>query len=570
MTNERLIEGSALELLKDIEKDNTEVSPEDIAPEIENRPVAGVVYDSSEDPEIHRNDTKELNESVLREKENNLALFRQWFESTDDGSYEAYKNSEYYEKIGNQPWDYAHYISNIGKVKREYPDLEFPPKTPIRGTASSTNAYSGDSDDGSIYSRAGHEIDPDAMSDTLKQWVQDYAEVSSDVTVDEIFEEVEAIVKNICIGRSDKRHALIAGDPGIGKTYTVKKVIKNYLPNGKKLSYESGDIGANLTSLVPFLFYHRDNEIIILDDNDKVLKKECDTSIKNFLKGILDPDAPNKPVSVRANQLRQYQAGLELLMDEEANLKENYTPVKEGVLIEIDEEALYENRFVMKVNGITQLNEMISMQEAHDLSNMVRPCTKAEGARLKESLIDDDFEDQDEEFIDNGDEDTFGESFPRKFVFNSSMVFISNLDFKQIDPANLDRCESIEVKLNLDQFMGRLQSVLGGLCQGSTYSTTPQYMRDWAKKCVFVILEGIVEAFYAGARLFSQDIIIKRKFTFRMFEEFCVYWIRHAYLVAEKNNLDLDKQEVRDQIAKEITGKTIVQKILPWISKRTE
>ena len=561
-----LREGSALELIKDIEKGETDVSPEDIAPEIENRPIDGIVYDASKDPE------RTLTESVLREKENNLALFKQWFESTDDGSYEDYKNSEYYEKIGNQPWDYDHYISNIAKVKREYPDLEFPPKTPIRGSAGALNAYSdrrGEED--SIYSREGHEIDPENMSDQLKGWVEEYGEISPDLSVDEIFDEVSEIVKNICVARSDKRHALIAGDPGIGKTYTVKEVIKKYLPQDKKLSYEAGDIGANLTSLVPFLYFHRDNEIIVLDDNDKILKRECETSIKNFMKAILDPDAPNKPVSVRANLLHNFQNGLELLMDEAANLNESYTPLNDGHLIEIDENSLYENRLVVKVDGLTQFNEAISSADAQNLSNMVRPLTLREASeikgRLQEGLVDDDFDDQD--YIDN-DEGAYGETFPRKFVFNSSMVFISNLEFKQIDPANLDRCESIEVKLTLEQFMDRLSGVLGGLCKGSEYSTTPQFMRDWAKKCVYTVLQGVVEAFYASARLFKQDVVIRRKFTFRMFEEFCVYWIRHAYMVAEKQGLDLENQKDRDKIAQEITGKTIVQKILPWISKRTD
>ena len=564
MRNNFLKEGSALDLLKDIEKDNTNVSPEDIAPELKNEPIDGITYDSLKDPE------QALNESVLKEGKS-YDLFKEWLDNTDDGSFETFKNSEYYSQIGrNGGWDYDYFLKNLRWIRKDFPGYEFPPGTPLNGSASGRNAYSDTrDDDDAIYSRKGHEIDPDKISDQLKGWVQDYSDVSPDVSVDEIFEEMGEIVKNICLGRSDKRHALIAGDPGIGKTYTVKEIIKKYLPEGKKLSYESGDIGANLTSLVPFIFYHRDNEIIILDDNDKILKKECDTSIKNFMKAVLDPDAPNKPVSVRANQLRQYQNGLDALMDEDANLKESYTPTKEGHLIEIDEEALYENRLVVKVDGLTQINESISAKDAHNLSNMVRPCTKKEGMKLHEALIDDDFND-DDDFIDNGDEDTFGDSFPRKFVFNSSVVFISNLEFKQIDPANLDRCESVEIKLNLEQFMGRLSSVLGGLCKGSSYSTTPQFMRDWAKKCVYVVLQGVVEAFYAGVRLFSQDVIIRRKFTFRMFEEFCVYWIRHAFLTAEKKNLDLSKQSDLDIIAKEITGKTIVQKILPWISKRTD
>ena len=565
MNNERLIEGSALDLIKDIENDDTNVSPEDIAPSIENKPISGIEYDSSKDPE-------RIRESILREKENNLALFKQWFESTNDGSYEAYKNSEYYEKIGNQPWDYDHYLQNIAKVKREYPDLEFPPKTPLRGTASSINAYSDrSSEDGSIYSRAGHEIDIDDISDNLKQWVDEYSDASPNISVQEIFEEMCEIVKNICVGRSDKRHALLAGDPGIGKTYTVQETIRKYLPEGKKLSYECGDVGANLSSLVPFIFYHRDNEIIVLDDNDKILKKDCDVAIKNFMKGVLDPKAPEKPVSVRANQLSAYQKGLDALMDEA--LDESYTPVKNGKLIEIDEEALYENRLIVKVDGLTCLNEMISSNEAHTLSNIIRPCSRLEESRIRESMFADDFDDDEDysdDTIDDSEANTYGDSFPRKFIFNSSMIFISNLEFKQIDPANLDRCESVEIKLTLEQFMGRLQDVLGGLCKGSSYSTTPQYMRDWAKKCVYVVLEGVVEAFYAGVRLFSQDVVIRRKFTFRMFEEFCVYWIRHAYIVAEKEHLNLEKQEDRDKIAKKLTGKAIVQKILPWISKRTD
>ena len=93
--------------------------------------------------------------------------------------------------------------------------------------------------------------------------------------------------------------------------------------------------------------------------------------------------------------------------------------------------------------------------------------------RLHEAFDDEDDFDDDEENGGDPSTDTDGAhpiQMEPSFIFNSSVIFISNLKLKDISPAVADRCECCEISLSLPQFMERLETVIGGLCKGEDYS----------------------------------------------------------------------------------------------------
>lgn len=577
----KLFESGALDLLKDIASGNDHgVIPSDIAPDVtQNNLIAGVPYSANNDPEVNGESSSSataaptLEESVearrrtfrLEEGKNDEIL--NFLQSTGDGSFEAFQNSESYSKANNRDGsqcdlsDYVRAVNFLVAGGKISPD-ELPEGTP-RSTraakAASSNAYdAGDADDSENVYKRGEDFDADGeRSELYNRWVSSYENESAVTSAEETFEDMAAIVKEIITGVADKRHACIAGDPGIGKTYLVRKVAEQYIgDSGKRLFYSSGAMSPSLTSVVPFFFFHKDNEVIILDDNDRIIMKSCDQNTQNFMKAVLDPSALKKPISVPTTMLKQFQQQLDTI----SGLNES------AIKIDIDTEALREQRFIMKVNGEVAMNEYITESEAREFSNMF-----AASKSLREASDMDDFFDEDMDSPDVGDmADDMLENhlvMEPSFIFNSSVIFISNLKLAEISPAVADRCENCEVTLTLTQFMDRLESILGGLCQGEEYSSRPQYIRDWSKENIFVMLQGLVEAFNSNATLFGTKISIRRKFTFRMFEEFANFWARQATLVAEKNGLNLEKDKDRHVVGKEIE-KFVLKKMIKWVNQK--
>lgn len=566
----KLSEAGALELLKDIEKgENHGIQLSDIAPDPEQNPGQ---YDSTQDPEMKQpEETAPLNESMasryarlkkLTEAKNDaITMFLK--SGADDVSYEAFENSEYFDDAKNRKGEQCSKAEYIAGVKWLLKNGRIEPDdvgNALAGakSAAKDNAYADDTDDDGPYKR-GDDWDAEnyVQSETLSQWASSYADAPGVQDVNEVFDDMEDIVREIVTGVADKRHACVAGDPGIGKTYTVRKTVEQYIgDSGKKLVYSAGAMSPAITSVAPFFFFHKDNEIIILDDNDKVLMKSCDQNTQNFMKAVLDPSAMNKPVTLAPKYVKMSQAALDdyaaaaMPLDESTN--------RQGTRVDIDMEALKEGFFRYSING--EVRDCFKLSEADKLafSNMI-------GSRKLNEAFDDE---DDDLFGEGGD----GEEYPEgdgqniltmepSFIFNSSVLFISNLKLKDISSAVADRCECVEISLTLPQFMQRLETVLGGLCKGEEYSSRPQWLRDWGKQSAYTAFLGIVEAFNSGATLFGRKVTIRRKFTFRLFEEMANEWCRGASAYAMRHSdlhLNIEDQEDQRKIAQAITGKFLL------------
>ncbi|MCF0124396.1 MAG: hypothetical protein HUJ68_01330 [Clostridia bacterium] len=316
-------------------------------------------------------------------------------------------------------------------------------------------------------------------------------------------------------------------------TYTVTQTVDKYISHsGKKYHYECGALGDAITTVAPWFYKFSQGYIIVLDDNDKMIRKGSD--IANLMKAVLDPEALDKPISVSPNK-----RSMKAMNDTLENLGESK--------IEFDTDALNESKLVIKNNGKVVLNEKINPVDAYTLNGMLR--------------------ESEEEVEKKG-------GMPRSFVFNSSVIFVSNLELFEIDSAVVDRMESLEVKLTLEQFMSRLKNAIGGLCKEREYSKMPQWFRDWGKQCCYTALGIIIEAYEKGVTVYGMPVKINRKLTFRMFEEFVSFWCRNAIALAEEEKLYLSsKPEYKENLniaSQKLMKIFAVKKALPWLSKKTE
>ena len=375
-------------------------------------------------------------------------------------------------------------------------------------------------------------------------------------------------------------------------TYEVTETVNRYInssPTKAEFVYEAGDIGSAMTSLVPFFYKHSQNKVIVLDDNDKmIMGKGLDQSIMNIMKAFLDPMASTtKPITVRANLLPAFEAGLKNLETLDEDLQES------GAVFEVDLESLREdNVFRVLINGKEVSNNQVSLQESHQLQNLIWDPDEApnswgrlhEAGNVFDDLLDDEYDEDEYDDEDSFEEDTFEEdiantkkskkepsSFPRKFLFNSSVIFISNLEEHEINSAVLDRVEAVEIKLSLTQFLERLGKIYGGLAKSTGQFAVSSDIREWSKKSVYTVIGVAIEGWKSGVPIFGLPVQINRKLTFRMFDEFVSAWERYAMDLSERKygrNLSGSTKEYKKKIADEVLPIMMRRKVLPFLRKK--
>lgn len=347
-------------------------------------------------------------------------------------------------------------------------------------------------------------------------------------------------------------------------THEIMSTCNKYIgqnPSKAELIYEAGDIGSNMSSIIPFFYKNSENKIIVLDDNDKMLMANCPQDVQNIMKAILDPKAADeKPITVRTSLLSVFTKAYADMLDESIEFRLDPLPL------------LQENRVNLYINDKLVVDKRVSQNEAKRLieASWLNPYEDLTDEELDdaESRLKKAKDDRKKKKAEKPEEDQF--RFPRKFLFNSSVIFISNLDMDQISPAVLDRCETKNIKLSLSQFLDRLGSIYGGLCKGGKNSSIPPEVRDWSKKCVYTALNLVIKAWERNVVLFGKPVEINRKLTFRMFDEFVNAHFRYAMALAEDHNSDLSNANFREAISQYVLKDLISLKMIPWLATETK
>jgi len=564
----RLIEeGAALEQVQDLLHSRGDVSgipsPEDIAPP----PDRSSEYIEDEDPEMLKGSLNErmiqsLTNRLIEAGVNKTAAITAFLNSgSPDKSYEKFMESEWGSSEINQSTyrGYTKSLQSTGRVNLSDEQLNQAIRLPGRSASSGSGGKG-------IEMNERPALPSDYKpSDNLSRLSQSYAEqvdFKGGGSAAEQFEQMIAIIADVASGESSQRHALIAGSPGCGKTYSCVRALEANIgrnKNGAQSLYFKGNIGKSLTSLVGFFYHYRNNYVIMLDDNDAMIMKQgCPQQIKLFFKAILDPDALDQPIAIPTTVLKGVANARDALRKGDEERAKKASAKKEGTLIQIDRDRLREGQLLVTVNGREALDQIVPLHEALELHASLR-----ESDEWDDDAIDPDENPDMDDLKSFQDED---DDMPTEFFFNSSVIFISNLSKDEIDPAVWDRFITFVLQLTPLEFMERLSGIYDRLgTVNPTITSTPQKMVDWAKKVVLVLMQGVVEAWQAGVPLMGVNIEIpKNALTFRLFLGFVEYFLRTARIQMKKTPGSLDNKAYRDQITLTIE-RAVLKEILKKI-----
>lgn len=389
------------------------------------------------------------------------------------------------------------------------------------------------------------------------------------------FDTIRSVARTILQGKGIKHHAFIYGDPGCGKTFSVKEAMKYDFPKGAlarkgyAIEFNAGDIGKAASAIVAFFYKNREKKVIILDDCDGfVLSK--DQAIQNLLKGMLDLDntEKNPKMITVAPQIRKLASKI-IAADNEA--------MEEGVQIEINQNLLREGRLAVSVNGEEVYNEAASAEE---LSNFriveSAPAPKAIREHVDYSGLgllyegtgdDDEWEEMSDDdaevaaqFAELDNEDP--ETIPPKWRFASRLIMISNLKKSDLNDAVLSRTLSYELRLTQEEFMARLAQILPHMLTDVETEDSAEVV-EYAKEAAYAYLLAAVELANKGGSVGGKQVRIVGKLQFRIIAELAGKWMQRADDYAAKNGIEVGDRLSMDRINNAIKKKFFVYDVMP-------
>lgn len=220
----------------------------------------------------------------------------------------------------------------------------------------------------------------------------------------EIFSLMEDAIKKVKAGTN--KSILITGDPGIGKTYTVKQELK-----GVNHQFFTGAI-TSASALYKVLFINNDpDKIIVFDDLDSLLD---DRDCVNMLKGALDSGKETEIAYLSNNTVPP-------LFYE--------TILKYDQIDDIPEEVI--NQLLKQKIDISAMLSSKNAQAVWDVYRL-RASSPTKGNAI----------------------------LPNRFNFDGRVIFISNKYLHQIPGAIKSRAMTVEISLSLDEIVKRIEGVM--------------------------------------------------------------------------------------------------------------
>ena len=589
-----------IELGKDLEQNpQTALAPDDMAPPLQ----TDTDYDPKLDPEMNPKvqerlidhphnallEARLIRRRLLETRGINDAL-RKFWSTSDDHSFEAFQAS------GLNPGADEKEFRLTVKLLMKQGKLEHDGTFEQGGLNARGGGYGsgGRKEVVGPYGVSNVEAaDPSTWSKELKAVSQEYGEAdlrSESGTADESFDRMEDIAYEVAAGSAPIRHALIYGDPGVGKTFSVKKGVNEGIKANKRkarLMFKSGSIGASAGALIGILYAYRNNWVLVLDDNDAFLTSN-NPVVQLMLKGVLDPDTKEvdipptqrKPAGVFAHNEMSAKGITEnkvrISIDMERLREGTLHAMVGGRLIECglgdDEAAELQTMFEESLDEIPDDLPKVTERRVASERRRKMAMLLGHGYRLSEADEDDDEDEENAMESDHEAEDLIGgeddesTELPTSFTFDSSLIIVSNLREDQIDTAVLSRCVPFELNLTLDEFMDRLAKIYGKLAPLPGYSSLAGEMYDWCKKNAYSALGMVVASFLGGAKLFGTAVQINKKLQFRDLQKLAGDFSILANGYARRNGLKLDNPANRDRVAKAIMGE-FYRGIVKYLSK---
>lgn len=338
--------------------------------------------------------------------------------------------------------------------------------------------------------------------------------------------------------KSLKRHVLLYGGAGCGKTFMIMQALRKTFGDdltgtndkGYTCIRNNGSVGTSKTAIIAFFYKLRYHKIIFLDDCDGFLEIK-DQDIQNMLKGMLDPDNTEKdPIAITVpatvvpgvNKLLGLGGGKQ---EESRNFKSIY-----GELY--NDKPLYES----------------------DDDDDIR--------------FDDD-DDTDIPFDDEEpSEDMIGDDEPlstRNFFFHSALIIASNLERKDLNSAVLSRCESIELNLTTPEFLYRLKTILPNLKTNDDLDLDPK-VQSYLYGRAYKELAAAIELSENGEEVFGKPIRIARHLEFRIVPELAGKLQRCMDMYIDRNGIDGPVEEVYPKVAAKVQATFWKRYMLPTLA----
>ena len=355
--------------------------------------------------------------------------------------------------------------------------------------------------------------------------------LSAEESADSKYNVVYNLASQIFQGRGIKHFAFICGDPGVGKSYSVKEAMKNEFPKGKlaavgyKTWWDKGDIGKAISSVLAYFYKHREKQVLVLDDCDGFLTNK-DPSVQNILKGLLELDNTDKnPAFITSAASIRNKANSDLQKAADADAKAKLNKTAEGWEFVIDKQAL---------------------KEAFDFSKLT---SKYNGDDDNSTRIED--EEEDAKFVD---------SIPERWRFTSRIIFISNLRQKDLNSAIDTRTTVYELALTKDEFLARLLKILPNMLKDVESSNSLDEI-NYAKNIAYAYITAAVE-------LDKQGLIkISRPLEFRLISEFAGRWLLYHDLWCQQNNFKPQSDEDRNTVNNNIKFSFFKNEVVPYLGR---
>lgn len=291
--------------------------------------------------------------------------------------------------------------------------------------------------------------DPTALTKREEWMKKNTGTIDGQFTGPEVFDRINIMTKNLLKGSSQEKAKIaliIAGDPGLGKTYeTVELLTKVLGERGKQWVLFKGTMSA--VKLYDNLFKNN-GKLIVFDD----VKGPLDTTgdAPEILKAATDSNPKERFISYQKDigEAAAPYRGVEGKIFNACLLAVRKFIRKNKEYKNIDSQT----KFVSMVKGI---NEWIKTDSpAVTLS-------KTDVDTLENLLV----EYEDEDFINAAAAKVvkWNPERPPSFKFIGKIIYITNKKLSQIDAAVFSRSETIDVDFTAEQVMQRIESKLAYL-----------------------------------------------------------------------------------------------------------
>lgn len=346
---------------------------------------------------------------------------------------------------------------------------------------------------------------------------------------------------------------VIAGAPGVGKTYTINKIIDQFcgagassnikrhpiaLPNSKdKLIWAAGTSKGGISGTLLECFKYRNHCAVIFNDCDRLLNVGADGA--NVLKNVFDSDKANRYTNVPDSLGGGEKGPITLLYKKEQHdLDESEN---KGKLIGINIKALKEDAVLtVTCNGKIiedtplSIKEAVSVLKAFGEKPNFKFLNESWASELKESVFDDidpddtdddidtnntaDVDSSDKMLNDNDDYVEYSDATGvTKFFFNSRFMFITNKHKSDLDEAVRDRANLLDIVLTPEEYLARLASVKDKIkCNDGNNDKS---IETPARDIVYRLIKTFIIAAKTGTLFDGKRItIVSNQLTFRMYD----------------------------------------------------